>query len=448
MLEQEWRLIEQFLHKEFPKDRELWLDYIKYLSSSDEEIYISVLNSVYKDRISDRYIDAIHHFMDKRFGRRYQLKVMVQEEPDEELIIVPSKPLESNKPQKSFQPNLFDSLEIKYTFDQFVVGNNSQLAYAAAIRISETPGRDYNPFFLYGGVGLGKTHLMQAIGHEIHKRDPVLEVIYVTSEQFTNEYVASLQKKRPHAFRLKYRFADVLLVDDIQFLEGKEGIQEELFHTFNKLKEDGKQMVFTSDRPPRELKTITDRLLSRFASGLVADIKPPDLETRKAILLKKMVKNKISLTPEIIDFLSNNITNNVRDLEAAVIKLKSIIDLLKEKLTIRRVEDELKDILNYHTGRKNLTVEQIQREVANYYNISYSDMKSKKRNDSITKPRHIAVYLAKQLTNLSTIDLGNEFGGRNHSTMVSAYQKIEEEMRNNDSTRNDIEHLRTRLMRV
>ncbi|HEO64960.1 MAG TPA: chromosomal replication initiator protein DnaA, partial [Spirochaetes bacterium] len=217
--------------------------------------------------------------------------------------------------------------------------------------------------------------------------------------------------------------------------------------TFNMLKESGKQMVFTSDRPPRELKTITDRLLSRFASGLVADIKPPDLETRKAIIKKKAHQKDVGLSEEIIHFLANNITQNVRDLEAAVTKVKSIVELLNEKLTLKRVEIELHDVLNSYVGRKNVSVERVQKEVANYYNISYSDMKSKKRTSAIAKPRQIAVYLSKQLTNLSTTELGNEFGGRNHSTIISACQKIDREIQANESTQNDVEHLKIRLLR-
>ncbi|MDH4128651.1 MAG: chromosomal replication initiator protein DnaA [Spirochaetota bacterium] len=443
MLDQEWHIIELFLKKEYPEDQELWLNHIKLLSTTKNEIFISVPNQVYKDRVVDKYLNNINRFIESRFSKKIDLKIMVDENEDDDIITLPSKTHESTG-----KTNLLKSLNPKNTFEQFVVGNNNQLAHAAAVRISEYPGQDYNPFFLYGGVGLGKTHLMQAIGHEIHQNDPVMEVIYITSEQFTNEYVSSIIKKQPHAFRLKYRHSDVLLIDDIQFLEGKEGIQEELFHTFNMLKESGKQMVFTSDRPPRELKAIMDRLISRFASGLVADIKAPDLETRQAIIRKKMIKNNIRFDDEIVLYLASNITHNVRDLEAAVIKLKSIINLLKEKLTLKRVEQELHEILNYHVGRKNISIERIQKEVANYYNISYSDMKSKKRSDAIAKPRHIAVYLAKQLTNLSTTELGNEFGGRNHSTIISAYQKIEAEIIKNESTRNDIEHLKSRLLRA
>ncbi len=449
MLDQEWQLIDQYLRKEFPTDQELWLDYLKFLSATEEEIFISVPNQIYKERVLEKYQPKIDTFMEGRFGEKYPLSVMVEEDNEDEIVVLPTHP--PSNPSVLRNPKkpkyLYQSLDDQYTFEQFVLGGNSQLAHAAALRISESPGKDYNPFFIYGGVGLGKTHLMQAIGHEIHSIDPVMAVHYATSEQFTNEYVNSLQKGKVHAFRLKYRYADILLVDDIQFLEGKEGIQEELFHTFNMLKESGKQMVFTSDRPPRELKTITDRLLSRFASGLVADIKPPDLETRKAIIKKKAHQKNVGLSEEIIHFLAHNITHNVRDLEAAVTKIKSIVELLNEKLTLKRVETELHDVLNSHVGRRNVSVERVQKEVANYYNISYSDMKSKKRTNAIAKPRQIAIYLAKQLTNLSTTELGNEFGGRNHSTIISAYQKIELKIQANESTQNDVEHLKIRLLR-
>lgn len=450
MLQEQWNLIEQALLKEFPDDQELWLDHIQFLSSSDEGIFITVPDQIYKERFSDKYYSTVNTIMDRQFNQRYPIHVMVNEEEDEELLILnDDKTVLDNKVEKPTEKKIFiPDLDNKNTFDQFVVGTNNQLAHAAGQRIAEFPGRDYNPFFVYGGVGLGKTHLMQAIGHQIKSSDPLMEVRYVTSEQFTNEYINAIHKNQIHNFRLRYRNADILLVDDIQFLEKKEGIQEELFHTFNKLQESGKQMVFTSDRSPRELKLITDRLLSRFASGLVADIKPPDFETRKAILQNKMIKNNINIENNILEFLANNITNNVRDLEAAVIKLKSIVDLLNEKLTLEKVESELKDILNYHDYTKNISIEKIQKEVANYYNISYSDMKSKKRNDAIAKPRQIAVYLSKQLTRFSTTELGNEFGGRNHSTIIFAYQKIEKEMQISESLRNDIDHLKSRLLRV
>ncbi|MDH5682247.1 MAG: chromosomal replication initiator protein DnaA, partial [Spirochaetota bacterium] len=365
MYEKEWQLIDKYLKRLYPEDQELWLDYIKFLSSSETEIFISVPNEIYKEKIVNKYLPYITKFINDKLSKNINIRVMIEnnDETEDNIIILPkkspgNKPISSNKTHDNFY-----SLEVKHTFEQFVVGNNSQLAHAAAIRISENPGKEYNPFFLYGGVGLGKTHLMQAIGHEITHKEPGMEVLYLTSEQFTNEYVNSLQRNRVHAFRLKYRYADVLLIDDIQFLERKEGIQEELFHTFNMLKESGKQMVFTSDRSPRELKTITDRLISRFASGLVADIKPPDFETRKAILKMKSIKNNILLSEDITDFLANNITNNVRDLEASVIKLKSVKDLLKEELTLKRVEEELIDIINYNYLSKNISVERIQKEV-------------------------------------------------------------------------------------
>ncbi len=453
MIDLGWQLVDQFLRKEFPEDQELWLNYIKFLSSSNDEIFVSVPNQVYKERIQNKYLKKLTAFFDTRFSQKLNLNIMIEEgeeEKEEDIIVQPAKNTFNNGNVKQPIKPSADSLQLdtKYTFDNFVVGNNNLLAHAAALRISEVPGENYNPFFLYGGVGLGKTHLMQAIGHRVRLEEPFMEVIYVTSEQFTNEYITSLQKGRVHAFRLKYRHADILLIDDIQFLEGKEGIQEELFHTFNMLKDSGKQMVFTSDRSPRELKTIKDRLISRFNSGLIADIKPPDLETREAILKRKTEEYQINLDNEIIQFLATNITNNVRDLEGAIIKLKSIVELLNVKLTLQRVEEELGDILNSHVGRKNVSVEVIQKEVANYYNISYSDMKSKKRTDAIAKPRQIAAFLSKQLTNLSTKEIGNEFGGRNHSTIIAACHKVDSEIQKNVSIRNDVEHLKNKLMRA
>ncbi|NLJ41005.1 MAG: chromosomal replication initiator protein DnaA, partial [Clostridiales bacterium] len=315
------------------------------------------------------------------------------------------------------------ALNIKYTFDSFVIGNSNRFAHAACLAVSEAPANAYNPLFIYGGVGLGKTHLMHAIGHFILSQTPNTKVLYVSSEKFTNELITSIQTNKNVEFRNRYRNVDVLLVDDIQFIAGKESTQEEFFHTFNTLHESNKQIIISSDRPPKEIPTLEDRLRSRFEWGLIADIQPPDLETRIAILKKKAEQEQIEVDDDILLFIAQRIQSNIRELEGALIRILAYSTLNNNRLDISIADEALKDIIS-NNGPRTITPALIMEVVAAFYNLKTDDFRSKKRNRAISYPRQIAMYLCRELTDLSLPKIGEEFGGRDHSTVIHAYDKI------------------------
>lgn len=460
-LEEVWKEVQRFLYREFPQDTELWLNEIKLHSTREDKkntnkcfLFLSVPNEFYKEKFEERYQKAIQKFVRSHLNREIQLEILYDledSEPSNTEQVLQILQTNSSHPHipKSIRKEPWKlGMDPKHLFQNFVMGSSNRVAYAAGLRITEALGLEYNPFFLYGGVGLGKTHLMQAIGNKVLKENSLLEISYITSEQFANEYILSLKKGLVHNFRLKYRNSDLLLVDDIQFLEGKTGIQEELFHTFNMLKNSEKQMVFTSDRPPKELKTIVDRLLSRFTSGLITEIKVPDLEMRKIILKKKMQKTNVQLSEGILQFLAERLINNVRFIEAGVLKLKSIQELLGTPITKAVVQEELKEIFEIQNYTSNPSIEEIQRIVSDYYKISYEEIRSKKRGGlQITKPRQVAIYLAKELTEKTNAEIGREFGKRNHSTILSSYKKIHQEQSHIESTQNDIQQLQKKLLK-
>ena len=340
---------------------------------------------------------------------------------------MPRKPFTNNK-IASGSAFTHNQLNPDYTFDSFVIGDNNSFAANAAYAISKNPGTAYNPCLFYGGVGLGKTHLIQSIGHSVYKDSPDLKVVYVTAESFTNEFLDMLGKKKMHQFKNKYRNVDVLLIDDIHFLQKKEGTQEELFHTFNALYESKKQIVFTCDRPVSELKNLTDRLRSRFERGLNVDLKPPDLETRQAILMKKMENRNISISKDVIELICENITTNVRDLESALLKLAAYAELVHKDISIEVAREQLKDHFT-DASQLNISVDLIQKVVSDYFNVSTADLKSKKRTKAVTLPRQIAMFILRELTEYSTTEIGYEFGGRDHTTVMHACQRIDSRMK-------------------
>lgn len=346
---------------------------------------------------------------------------------------------EINKPNYGDYKDSFEEFEDagtlllnpKYTFDSFVVGNNNRFAHAAAMAVSEAPGKAYNPLFLYGGVGLGKTHLMQAIGHQVLQINSNSKVVYVSCEQFTNELINAIRFGKTSEFRGKYRNVDVLLIDDIQFLSGKERIQEEFFHTFNTLYEVGKQIVVSSDRPPKEIATLESRLRSRFEWGLTTDIQAPDLETRVAILKKKAAFDEIQISNEVLIYIAGQIHSNIRELEGALVRVTAYSKITGIELSVELATSVLKDMLPANKPRP-INVELIQKTVADYFKIDASDLSSKTRVRSIAMPRQIAMYLTRELTDLSLPKIGEEFGGRDHSTVIHACDKILQDI-NQDS---------------
>jgi chromosomal replication initiator protein len=334
----------------------------------------------------------------------------------------------------------------KNTFDSFVVGNNNNFAYAAAKAVAEAPGKSYNPLFLYGGVGLGKTHLLHAIGQYVAANKKGARVAYLSSEKFTNEYIDAIQNNKLVTFRKKHRQTDVLLIDDIQFLAGKERIQEEFFHTFNALHESHKQIVLTCDRPASEIQGLEHRLVSRFEWGLVTDLQPPDIEMRRAILNKKAQSMGVTLPEDVLDFLANRIRTNVRRLEGALIRVASYASLTGKKLSIEVIEGLLREIL-HEEGRFSISVEVIQKKVAEHFDIRLADMTSKRRPENIAFPRQIAMYLTRQMTESSLNTIGEAFGGRDHGTVLHACRLVKDRMEVDANVRQVVHYLEKQLMR-
>ena len=404
-----------------------WLKGIEYAGSTETQITLSVPSSFIKDQISQRYLKKIEESLSELAGHDMAVKFSVQKKSagktgHEE----PGKPQkqEETVPRKRQHPQL----NKEYTFERFIIGESNSFAANAALAISRNPGTGYNPCLIYGGVGLGKTHLVQAIGNSVYREFPDLKVAYVTVETFANEFILSIQKKTGHQFKNKYRLVDVLLIDDIQFLEGKEGTQEELFHTFNALYDANKQMVFTSDRPVAEIRSLSDRLRSRFERGLNVDLQPPNYETRIDILNRKVEEKKVKMPDDVVELICRNINTNVRDLEKALTKLIAYAELVNKHITLDIARQQLKDFFA-QPSQKNITIELIQKIVSEYFGLSYKDLRGKRRTKAVAFPRQVAMYLSRELTEYSTTEVGAEFGGRDHTTVMHACQKIEDRMK-------------------
>lgn len=434
----------------------MWFN-LEYHSSTETEITITVPSSFYRDQVKQRYQSYIEEKLQELTGKHLKLLIEIRPRKTEESSkksirdSVASPSTEQKKNSGSKRPDNQDApsqqrdkaphpqLRKDYTFDSYVIGDNNSFAANAAIAIAKNPGTAYNPFLIYGGVGLGKTHLMQSIGNYIYS-DSDTKVIYVTAENFTNEFIQSIRDKTTQAFKNKYRYIDVLLIDDIHFLQKKIETQEELFHTFNALYDGNKQMVFTCDRPVSELKNLSDRLRSRFERGLNVDLQPPSFETRFAILKKKADNRNIHIPNEVIELISKNVTTNVRDLEAALTKLVAYAELVGKEITVEIAQQQLKDVFA-SPKQSNVTIEIIQRVTAEYFALSFNDLKGKKRTKAIAYPRQLAMYIAREITEYSTTEVGMEFGGRDHTTVMHACQKIEERIRSDptlDSTINTL----------
>ena len=339
---------------------------------------------------------------------------------------------------------LQDNLIPKYTFDTFVIGNSNRFAHAACVAVAESPAKAYNPLFLYGGVGLGKTHLMHAIGHHIIDENKDIKVVYVSSEKFTNELINSIKDDKNEEFRNKYRNIDILLIDDIQFIAGKERTQEEFFHTFNSLHEANKQIIISSDRPPKEIPTLEDRLRSRFEMGLITDIQAPDFETRIAILRKKAQIENINVSNDVMSYIATNIKSNIRELEGALTRVVAYSSLTNKEISIDLAMEALKDIVMNH-DIKDVSIKKIKDAISSMFGISIEDIDSKKRTRSIAYPRQIAMYLSRELTDLSLPKIGQEFGGRDHTTVLHAYDKISLAIKNNEDTKKIVDKLLSKL---
>lgn len=420
--EEVWeKTLEAIQEKVGNQTSELWFKPIRLISLQEEQVTVEVPNRFFKEWIEEHYMGVIVEALERSFKKGVSIKFNVAERAEDPAVRKIETRMEERK-AKLASRGIF--LNPKYTFDSFVVGSSNQFARAAAMASANSPGKAYNPLFIYGGVGLGKTHLINAIGNSVIDRMPDIRLLYAPAEQFTNEFVYSMRNDRMDEFKEKYRNLDVFLIDDIQFIAGKSGTQEELFHTFNALYESQKQIVFSSDRPPRDISPITERLRSRFGMGLIAEIQVPDIETKVAILEKKSEMEGIKLPEDVMLFLASRIKSNIRDLEACMIRLGAYSSLSGKTITMDMVKEVLKDLIPEE--EKILTVEFIQKTVCEYYGIRLQDIKSKKRTRDIAFPRQVAMYLSKVLTDASLCDIGKNFGGKDHSTVIHACRQIEE----------------------
>ena len=397
---------------------DLWLTDVEPLKLENGVLTIRVPNKFFTDQIGNVYQPRIQSILKGLSGQEIALDYVV--ERDLKGVLLPADPIEVVRSQSQFDVS---ELNPRWTFESFVVGTFNRLAHATAEAVAKSPGRQYNPFFLYGGVGLGKTHLMHAIGHLTRQLNPNSRVLYTTSEQFVNEYIESIRNDKPDAFRAKYRNLDCLLIDDIQFLIGRDRSEEEFFYTFNTLFESRKQIVISSDRAPKEMAPSEQRLISRFMWGQVVDIKTPDLETRIAILRKKAASERIYVQDEVILFLASAIKSNIRELEGALIRVSAFPALTGKPLTLEAAKELIRDSIGSDAALA-IRIDMIQREVAEKYSLDIKALKSRSRRSDVAFPRQLAMYLACTLTELSTPEIGRSFGGRDHTTVIHARDKI------------------------
>ena len=453
-----WSRILQMVQAGIPQQAFLtWFAETTPVALSDRELVVETSSQFHVQWLEDRYGALVEEAAARVLGRH--LSVSFSTGDSAARPPVPTVEL-TNSPESFQGPATFrpspphgtpdPGLNRRYTFDRFVVGGDNQLAAAACSAVAEKPARIYNPLFLYGGVGLGKTHLMHAIGNAILDSDPTMRLAYVPSEQFMNELVTSIQEGTTPAFRRRYRRMDLLLVDDVHFLEGKEATQEEFFHTFNALYDAHKQIVLTSDRPPKEIPGLEERLVSRFEWGLVADIKAPDYETRIAILRKKAAYDSLTLDPEVIDFIARSCTSSVRELEGAVIKLLAYSSLKNQEITISMAKTALKGMLGSKASddASRVTPERIQGTVAKHWGVTTAALSSKRRTRDLTVPRQVAMYLIRELLHLPLVQIGYLFGGRDHSTVIHSIRKVEETIAGEPSFKRKVQALKDELSRL
>ncbi|WP_213083738.1 chromosomal replication initiator protein DnaA [Niallia nealsonii] len=399
-----------------------WLKATAAHSLQGDSLVITAPNEFARDWLEERYSQLISGILYEITGEELTVKFIIpQNQKEEEFDLqISSKQRKKTEESADFPRTI---LNPKYVFDTFVIGSGNRFAHAASLAVAEAPAKAYNPLFIYGGVGLGKTHLMHAIGHYVLDHNPSAKVVYLSSEKFTNEFINSIRDNKGAQFRDKYRNVDVLLIDDIQFLAGKESTQEEFFHTFNTLHEESKQIIISSDRPPKEIPTLEDRLRSRFEWGLITDITPPDLETRIAILRKKAKADGLDIPNEVMLYIANQIDTNIRELEGALIRVVAYSSLINKDINADLAAEALKDIVPTSKPRV-ITIHDIQKVVGEHFNIKLEDFKAKKRTKSIAFPRQIAMYLSRELTDFSLPKIGEEFGGRDHTTVIHAHEKI------------------------
>src|SRR6266478_3356736 len=425
----------------------LWFAPLRASAQDHNSIVLEVADDFCEVWLKDNYMSLLQDVLAVASGQQLQVRFKVSPPagaPATAALVAAPKPKTSAAADRNSNHDL--NFNPKYTFETFVVGNNNNFAYAAAQAVAQAPGKSYNPLFLYGGVGLGKTHLLHAIGQHVVTHRKGARVAYLSSEKFTNEYIDGIQNNQIAGFRKKYRQTDLLLIDDIQFLAEKERIQEEFFHTFNALHEGHKQIVLTCDRPANEIANLEHRLVSRFEWGLVTDLQPPDVEMRLAILRKKAEGMGVELPEEILNFLANRIRTNIRRLEGALIRVAAVATLMGNKLTVEGVADLLREVI-HEEGRFSITIELIQKKVAEHFDLRLADMSSKRRPESIAFPRQIAMFLAREMTDSSLSDIGEAFGGRDHGTVMHACRLVKDRMEVDANVRQLVGYLEKQLLR-
>jgi chromosomal replication initiator protein len=419
-----------------------WIKSAVPLFLNNDVLRLGVPNNFTKEILETRYKDLLINALKIISSKKYTIEFTIASEE--------SADLEEKKMKKeartavTVSDEMSATLNPKYTFDSFVIGNSNRFAHAASLAVAESPAKAYNPLFIYGGVGLGKTHLMHAIGHYILQNNPKSKVVYVSSEKFTNELINSIKDDKNVEFRNKYRNVDVLLIDDIQFIAGKERTQEEFFHTFNALHEANKQIILSSDRPPKEIPTLEDRLRSRFEWGLIADIQPPDFETRIAILKKKADVEGLNVSNDVMVYIATKIKSNIRELEGALIRIVAYSSLTNNEISVDLAAEALKDIIS-NKQNKQVTIDLIQDVVSSYYNLRIEDFKSQRRTRNVAYPRQIAMYLCRKLTDTSLPKIGEEFGGRDHTTVIHAHEKISNSLKEDEALQEAINELTKKI---
>lgn len=439
-----WNNISSELKKSLDKDTfQNWIKPIVFESYQNNILSLSVPTRFLRDWIIKNYAPVIKRICLDEGSSIEKLTIIVKEK--NERAIPGTEAVYQEKDEDTYYDDISAPLDPKFTFDNFIVGKPNELAYAAAQRVAESEVVSFNPLFLYGGVGLGKTHLMHAVAWAIKKRSPKKNVVYLTAEKFMYQFIKALRFKNIMSFKEQFRSVDVLMIDDVQFIIGKDNTQEEFFHTFNTLVDKKRQIIISADKSPADLEGLEDRLKSRLGWGLVADIHPLTYELRLGILQSKAEQKQLTLSPEVLEFLANKITNNVREMEGALNRLAVHGSLHQSEITVEMVKDVLKDLLR--TNSRKITIDEIQKKVTEHYNIRLSDMHSPRRSRSIARPRQVAMYLAKSITTRSLPEIGRKFGGRDHTTVIHAIKTIEEIMVNDPNLAEDIEIL-TRILQT
>ena len=440
ILKENWAKVLELLKEEVTEiSFKTWLEPISPLYIEDCKLYIEVPSDFHRNNLMSRFNELLKNTVKYVENSEYELVYLLPDEASKqkEVILPAIKNLDQSP----------TGLNPRYIFENFVVGNSNRFAHAASLAVAEAPAKAYNPLFLYGGVGLGKTHLMHAVGHFILQQNPNQKILYITSEKFTNDFINAIKNQGTEgnkAFRNRYRNVDVLLVDDIQFIAGKEGTQEEFFHTFNALYEANKQIIISSDKPPKDIEPLEERLRSRFEWGLTADIQAPDYETRIAILRKKAQLDRIIVPDEINAFIAERIDTNIRELEGALNKILALAHLTNQPISLDLAGQALKDIAQVKT--KSITIDLIQEVVAKYFNVKVEDLKAAKRSADISHPRQIAMYLCREVGNLSLPKIGYDFGKRDHTTVIHACNKISKDINENSELKNTVEELKKLIL--